>query len=240
MRKLLVLAFAFIASLPAFSQDNPSQKKQFDINKAGDHFMIQLGLNSLTGAPDSIKDHIGGFQRSANIYLMLNKPFKNNPKMSVAFGAGISTSNIYFKDMIVDIASTQPILSFRNVDSAQNFKKFKMATTFLEAPLELRYTAKPETPGKGLKAAIGVKAGILLSAKTKGKTLRDANDRVINDYTQKISSKSYFNSSRISATARVGYGNFTLFGAYSFTSMFKDGVAADMKLLQVGLTISGL
>ncbi len=240
MRKLLVLAMASFAFMPAFSQENSSPKKQLDLNKAGDHIMIQLGLNSLTGAPDSIKDHIGGFQRSANVYLMLNKPFKNNPKMSIGIGAGISTSNIYFKDMIVDIASTQLVLPFIDVDSAQNFKKFKLSTTFVEVPLELRFTAKPETPSKSLKAAIGIKAGLLLSGKTKGKTLRSASGSVINDYTEKVVAKKYFNSSRLSATARVGYGNFTLFGAYSFGSMFKDGVAADMKLFQAGITISGL
>jgi len=70
--------------------------------------------------------------------------------------------------------------------------------------------------------------------------LRSASGSVINDYTEKVVAKKYFNSSRLSATARVGYGNFTLFGAYSFGSMFKDGVAADMKLFQAGITISGL
>ena len=42
------------------------------------------------------------------------------------------------------------------------------------------------------------------------------------------------------ATARIGYGNFSLFGAYNLNIMFKDKVAANMKLLQLGLTISGL
>jgi hypothetical protein len=44
----------------------------------------------------------------------------------------------------------------------------------------------------------------------------------------------------LAATARVGYGNFTLFGAYDLSGIFKDGVAANMKSLQIGLTISGL
>ncbi|RYD73769.1 MAG: PorT family protein [Sphingobacteriales bacterium] len=242
MRKLLVLLIAFIATVPAFSQDIPKkEKKKFDLgNRAADHFMIQLGFNSMQGAPDSISSHIKGLQRGANVYFMLDKPFKGNPRLSIAIGAGIGTNNYYFKKMIVDIASTSTVLPFRDVDSAQNFKKFKLSTAFLEVPLELRFTSNPENPNKSFKAAIGIKAGTMLNAHTKGKILRDANDKVINNYTVKESTKSYFNTTRLAGTARVGYGIFTLFGAYSFTGIFKDGVAADMKTLQVGLTISGL
>lgn len=244
MRKLLVLVIAFMAAVPAISQDNPvspKPKKKFDLtNRAGDHLMIQFGLNSLQGAPDSIKDYMKGFQRSANVYLMFDKPFKGNPRFSIAIGAGIGTNNYYFKKMIVDIAATSNQLPFRAVDSAENYKKFKVHTTFLEVPLELRFTADPETPSKSIKAAIGIKAGTLLNAHSKGKILRDANDRNINNGTFKESSKNYFNTTRLAGIARLGYGNFTLFGAYNFTGVFKDGVAADMKTLQVGLTISGL
>ena len=242
MRKLFVLLIAFTATVPAFSQDNPTPtKKKFDLtNRAADHFMLQLGFNSLQGAPDSIKDHLKGLQRGANVYLMFDKPFKGNPRFSIAIGAGIGTNNYYFKKMIVDIGATGTVLPFRDVDSAQNYKKFKMHTTFLEVPLELRFTSDPANPNKTLKAAIGIKAGTLLNAHTKGKVLRDANDKVINNYTVKESTKNYFNTTRLAGTARIGYGNFTLFGAYSFTGVFKDGVAADMKSLQIGLTLSGL
>ncbi len=242
MRKLLVLAIASFAMVPAFSQDIPQKpKKKFDLtNRAADHFMLQLALNSMQGAPDSISSHISGFQRSANVYLMFDKPFKGNPRMSVAIGAGIGTNNYYFKKMIVDIAATCQVLPFRDVDSAQNYKKFKISTAFLEVPLELRFTSNPETPNKTFKAAVGVKVGTLLNAHSKGKTLRDASDNVINNYTVKESTKTFFNTTRLTGTARVGYGNFTLFGAYSFTGIFKDGVAPDMKTLQVGLTFSGL
>jgi hypothetical protein len=242
MRKLFVLLIAFMATVPAFSQENPVKtKKKFDLtNRAADHLMLQLGFNSLQCAPDSIKDHIKGLQRGANVYVMFDKPFKGNPRFSIGIGAGIGTNNYYFKKMIVDIAATSAVLPFRDVDSAQNFKKFKMHTTFLEVPLELRFTSDPSNPNKTLKAAIGIKAGTLLNAHTKGKILRDANDKVINSYTVKETTKNYFNTTRLAGTARIGYGNFSLFGAYSFTGVFKDGVAADMKSLQIGLTLSGL
>jgi hypothetical protein len=240
MRKLSALVAVLLLSFSAFAQEDPSKKKEFDVSRAGDHIMVQLGLNGLQGAPDSIKDHLKGFQRSANIYVMIDKKFKGNPRFSVAIGAGIGTNNYYFKNMNVEIGSTNPVLPFVSTDSTQNFKKYKMSTTFLEVPLEFRFTAKPDMPNKSIKAAIGVKAGTMLSAKTKGKILRSKDGSVINNYTVKTISKSYFNTTRLAGTARIGYGMFSLFGVYSFSGLFKDGVAAEMNSIQVGLAISGL
>ena len=240
MRKLLVIVFALAAAVPAFSQTNKNKKKIDVINRAGDHFMIQLASNTLTGLPDSIRSHINSFNRSANVYLMLDKPFKGDPRLSVAFGVGIGTSNTYFKKMIVGINSTKTVLPFTAADSANNYKKNKLSTAYLEVPVELRFSANPNTPNKTLKGAIGVKVGTLLNAHTKGKTLQNAAGTTINDFTEKIASKKFFNTTRLVATARVGYGNFSLFGAYNITSVFKDGVAPPTKLLQIGFTISGL
>lgn len=240
MRKLPALLAVLLLSVSAFAQEDPSKKRDIDVSKAGDHIMIQLGLNGLQGAPDSISSHLKGFQRSANAYVMFDKKFKGNPRFSVAIGAGVGTNNYYFKNMNVEIGSTNPVLPFVSTDSTENFKKYKMSTTFLEVPLEFRFTAKPDMPNKSIKAAIGVKAGTLVSAKTKGKILRKADGSVINNYTVKTITKSYFNTTRLAGTARVGYGIFSLYGVYSFSGLFKDGVAAEMNSFQVGLTISGL
>ncbi len=240
MRKLSLLVLAFASTLTAFSQ-TPGTKKKFDLgNRPGDHFMVQLALNSWQGAPDSISSHISGFQRSANVYVMLDKPFKSNPRFSLGIGVGVGTSNIYFKRMNVEIGASTPVLPFVATDTLSNYKKYKLTTAYLEAPLELRFTKDPENPNKSIKGAIGIKLGTLVNAHTKGKILQNSTGGTINSNTIKTSSKSYFNGTRLAATARVGYGAFTLFGAYNLTTMFKDGVAEDIKLLQVGISISGL
>ena len=237
MRKLLFIAFAFL-SLPAIAQ---TPKKKYNLSeRAADHFVLQLSSDHWTGVPDSIDSHMGGLSRGANVYLMLDKPFKGNERLSVALGIGVGTSHIFFKKMEIDIESPSRVLPFRATDTTANFKKYKLATSFLEVPLELRFSSNPETPNRAVKAAIGIKGGLLLNAHTKGKTLRNPSGATINSYTEKNLTKTFFNSTRFAATARVGYGIFSVFGAYNLTSIFKDGVAADMKLLQVGLTISGL
>lgn len=240
MRKLFFLLIAIAAASPSFSQ-NAKPKKKFNLaGRPGDHILLQLSSDRWMGAPDSIDSRRKSLSRGGNIYIMLDKPFKGSPRMSAAFGLGVGTSSMFFDKLLVDIAGNVPVLNFRSLDTLNRFKKYKVTTAYLELPVELRYTANPEKPNKTFKAAIGLKVGTLLKAQTKGKTLQDASGRNINDYTQKTSSKSYFNTTRLAATARLGYGYFSLFGSYNITSIFKDGVAADMKPLQIGLTISGL
>jgi hypothetical protein len=142
--------------------------------------------------------------------------------------------------MTADIKAKTNTLPFRNVDSIDHFKKYKLATSFLEIPVELRYTFDPDNESKSIKAALGFKVGTLLNVHTKGKRLLDKNGATVNSYTAKESGKGFFNSTRLAATARVGYGNFSLFGSYQVNNILKDGVGADMKLFQIGLNFSGL
>ncbi|MEO6253111.1 MAG: outer membrane beta-barrel protein [Ferruginibacter sp.] len=238
MKKILFIVFALVTVSAASAQEK--KKKGGFMNRTGDHLMLQLTSDHWTGVPDSIKNHMKGFARGANIYVMLDQRFKSSPQWSVAFGLGVGTSSMYFKNMVVDIKSKTNTLPFRNVDSVDHFKKYKLVTAYLEIPLELRFTFDPENESKSIKAALGVKVGTLLNAHTKGKILLNKNGATVNSYTAKETGKGFFNSTRLAATARVGYGNFSLFGSYQLNNIFKDGVAADMKLFQIGLNFSGL
>jgi hypothetical protein len=239
MRKISIILFAMLVSASAFAQTT-TKKERTITDRAADHFMFQVGTNIWSGTADSVSNYIKGFNRSANIYVMYNKQFKNSPKFSIAAGIGFGTSNIYFKKMQVNIAAAKSVLPFVRTDTGNNYKKYKLATAYLEIPLEFRFTADPSNPNKSIKGAIGIKLGTLLNAHTKGKTLQNSAGTKINALTVKENSKNFFNGTRIAATARVGYGIFSLYGSYGLTSLFKDGVAPDTKLVQIGLTISGL
>jgi hypothetical protein len=237
-RRMLCIVFALVTVSAATAQEK--KKMGGFMNRTGDHLMLQLTSDYWTGTPDSVDKRINGFARGANVYVMLDQRFKSAPKWSVAFGLGVGTSNMYFRNTVVDIKARTNKLPFRNVDSVDHFKKYKLTTAFLEIPLELRYTFNPEKESKSVKAALGVKVGTLLSVHTKGKNLLDKNGAAVNSYIAKETGKGFFNSTRLAATARVGYGNFSLFGSYQFNNIFKDGVAADVKLIQIGLNFSGL
>lgn len=240
MKKIVLIITGFIAYVGAMAQSEKNLSKADLVNRAGDHIMVQLSSDHWIGSNDSITNHLKGLSRGANVYVMLNKPFRNNPKISVAFGVGMGTSNMYFKTLDIDIKATNPTLPFNNLDTLERFKKYKLTTAYLEVPVELRFTANPEKENKSIKFALGGKVGTLLNAHTKGKTLQNRDGKNINSFTQKETSKKFFNSTRMAVTARVGYGNFTLFGSYQINNMFKDAVAPETRLLQVGLCLSGL
>ena len=239
MRKIVAILFACTISTIAISQSKTTIPTKIG-NRAADHLMVQVAGNFWSGTADSVSSYIKGFNRSANVYLMYDKQFKTNPKLSAGIGVGVGTSNMYFTKMETRIATISAKLPFIRTDTGSNYKKYKLSTAFLEIPVELRFMAKPETPNKSLKGAIGVKVGTLINAHTKGKNLQTASGGKLNGLSVKENSKLFFNTTRIAANARVGYGIFSIFGAYNITGIFKDGVAPDTKLLQVGFTISGL
>jgi Outer membrane protein beta-barrel domain len=241
MKKVFLAVVAITICLFSFAQKKKDWSKVNLVDRTGDHIMLQAATNYWTGMPDSISSHKKGISRSGNIYIMLDKPFKTDPRFSVAFGVGIGTASMNFSKMSVDIKNPTSVkVPFNNLDSFSRFKKYKLATAYLEAPIEIRYTSNPIKPNKSIKVALGVKVGTLINAHTKGKIFETASGQVLNNYTLKESSKRYFNTTRLSATARFGYGNFSLFGSYQINNLFKDGLAADIKPYQIGLCISGL
>jgi hypothetical protein len=238
MRKLFLLITVLIG-VGAMAQTTDTKK--FDLaNRSKDHFMIQYGSDTWTSRPDSVRT--GGFSRHFNIYFMLDKPFKNNPKMSVGLGAGIGSSNMFFKNTNVDLRSTATMLPFKIADSLDHFSKFKVTNIYLEIPLEVRYFSNPANPNKSWKLALGVKAGTLLKSFSKGKNLVNRSGQSIygTSYVEKESSKKFFNGTAIAVTGRVGYGILSLQGSYQITSVLRDGMGANMNKFSVGIAISGL
>lgn len=244
MKKFVFVVIGCLFFSMAFSQETAppatNNNKVDFANRSGDHFMFQLSSDHWAGAPDSIKGHETGLPRGFNAYLMLNKRFKSSPKLSLGIGLGVSTSNLYFKKINIDLKAEPGFLPFTHLDSANHFKKYKLATTFLEIPLEFRFTADPDKPNKSFKAAIGLKAGTLLNVHTKGKTLVSKEGTTLNTYLEKENSTRFMNSNHFMATARVGYGIFSLFGSYQLNRVLNDGVGPDLRLYQIGITISGL
>ena len=237
---LLTLSSLFFTSLFARDTIQPLKKKE-PINltgRANDHFLVQFGYTGWAGKPDSISP--SGFSKSINVYFMFDFPFKSNPKLSMAFGPGISTDNIIFKNTHVGIADNASMISIRDAADTVHFRKTKLGTAYLEAPVEFRYTADPMNSDRSFKFALGVKVGTMLGAKTRNKDLQDGNGNTINAYVMKESSKRFFNTTRLSAHARVGWGHFTVYGSYQLTTLFKDAMGPEVRPFSIGLTLSGL
>ena len=249
MKKFLFVAVAFSFSLFLHSQDDPSSKtKKKDwskvklTNRANDHFMVQYGMTTWSGKPDSINTR--GWSNSINAYIMIDMPFKTDPRFSIAAGPGIGVDNMFFEKTTVTITNHLNPLEFKDLADTNHFNKYKLVNAFAELPIELRFVLNPENTNKSFKVAIGAKAGIQMSAHTKGKEWKDKNGHVVtgfdDKFIQKNKDKYFFNGNRFQGTFRVGYGFISAFGTYQFGSLIKEGLGPQVKPWSIGITISGL
>ena len=255
MKKFCGILF-LVLSINAFAQDNQTGKKpkspkpvkieepkapkpkpdysKLDLSKrASDHFMLQFGIANWS-KPENITTK--GFSRTFNGYFLFDFPFKTNPKLSVAIGPGIGTDNIFLDKMNVDLNSRNGATFTR--DTITKYKKNKITTAYLEAPVELRYSSKPENMNSGWKFALGIKVGTLVDSKVKSKVDLDATGT--GGYYTKEKDKRYFNTTRFSVITRAGYGNFSVFGSYTVTDFFKEGLGPSVRPFSIGITLSGL
>lgn len=201
---------------------------------ARDFVMIQFGYANWTYRPDSVD--VKPFSYTFNAFLCYDFPIKKS-KLSFAAGVGISTTTIYMNKQVLYSSDTGVggyDANFRN-DSIVGYKRYKFNTAYLQAPFELRYFANTDNRNKGFKAAIGLQVGTLLGAHTKG--LRSVEGTNIKD---KESTKRYVTPWNFAATARVGWGNLSIFGSYNLTNVFKDKAGPTLTPMSVGICLTGL
>ncbi len=242
MKKFLFLLVASLLALVQLQAQSPKKDlSKVNLNKRpADHFMFQMGYHGWGARPDSIRTK--GFGRYFNFYVMMDKPFKSNPHFSVAYGVGLGTNNIYFDKQIVNLAGTGPSLPFSTPSNGDHFNRFKLTTVYAELPVELRFYENPENTNKGWKAALGVKAGILLKSYTKGKDFQNASNASYygKTYIQKVSNKRYINGTKLAISGRIGYGIVSLHGEYNVLGVIKDGLGPVINAYSVGISIGGL
>ncbi len=264
MKKFFVIALAFLATTTAvFAQKDTTAPKPLMsrpatnipaapkpavkdwskvslANRANDHLMVQIAYDGWAGKPDTV--HTKGFSRSFNLYFLFDFPFKTDPRFSIGAGLGIGSSNIYFDNQTARVADpSNQTLAFPELSGNNtHYKKNKLVTTYLEAPIELRYAVDPEHTNSSWKFAAGIKVGTMLSAYTKAKTLLNNADQVIQNSIEKESSKKFFNTTRLVGTARISKGMIGLFGQFQATTLLKNGAGANIYPYSIGITFSGL
>ncbi len=238
MKKIIglsTLALLSYFSLQAQSTTNTSTQETSEIAKPSrDFVLLQLGYNGWNQASGTDID-LKGFSRSFAGYLcydfLLGK--KETSNFSFAIGVGVSSSNFQLKNTKAELNISSPEILFNAFDST--YKRSKLNVTYLEAPLEIRYFSNKINRNKGFKFAAGVRVGYLVNTNSKIKHL------VGNNWvTTKESSKRYTQTWKFAPTVRVGWGNFSVFGSYNLTSVFKDANGPELYPYQIGIAITGL
>lgn len=229
-RFALIVAALFVTAAAANAQEveKGSTKTAAKIEKpARDFVMLQFTYEGWD-KPDSIST--GGIGRGFNGYICYDFPIKKS-HFSFAAGVGIGVSNIYLnnQEIFLDTAISQATF----IPETRDYKKYKLTTAYLEAPFELRYFGNKENRNRGFKAAVGLRAGTLVGAHTKGKL-------AANKVSEKSNSKQYLENWRVSATLRLGWGNFSVLGTYNLNKLYKENNGPVITPYSIGICLSGL
>ncbi len=236
---LAFMAAMLLSSSVNFAQDtndktNTEIKASPVVKMARDFLMVQVAYNNWVQKPDSVNTKTFGY--AFNTHLCYDFPI-NKTKLSFAAGLGINLSVVYLNQMaLIDTHTVSPLNTQATfVADTNHFKKYKFATAYLTAPFELRYYGNIVNRNKGFKAAIGLEIGTLLGAHTKAVTTVDGTTVKF-----KTDTKRYVSPWNFAATARIGWGNFTLFGSYNLTNVFKDNAGPPITPMSLGICLSGL
>jgi Outer membrane protein beta-barrel domain len=238
MNKFLSLAiiFATISFNSLAQTDAEIVKTRKNIFKANttykkpskDYVMVQAGFNTWLKNTDSVIN-LKQMGHDINFYIC-NDFALPNKYLSFAAGIGLGSSAVYLDSMAMNLSSNDQFVKFKyNTGGA---KRYKFSTTYFEAPFELRYFGNADNRNKGIKIAIGAKVGTLINAHTKSVNA--------NGTSSKENSRRFNEQWRLAATARIGYGNFSLYGTYQINQVFKAGNQQGLTPISIGLCVSGL
>ena len=233
---LAVMALLLIHSATLMAQDekmNPGATPSPVVKPSRDFVMLQFTYNNWITKPDSVK--VKSFAYGFNGYLCYDFPIKKS-RLSFAAGIGISTSTVYLNQQVLAVTDTGALGAAAHFKpDTSNFKRYKFNTTYLQAPFELRYFSNQQNRNKGFKAAIGLQVGTLLGAHTKALTsVAGTNVK------EKIDTKRYVSNWNFATTARIGWGNFSVFASYNLTNVFKDNAGPPITPMGLGICLTGL
>jgi hypothetical protein len=155
----------------------------------------------------------------------------NETKFDSTSGKFITTGNTVFEEI-------PGMVNNRTITYNNN----KFSLTYFEIPIEIRFRHMNQKK-KAFKFSVGGNIGYLVSDHTKYKGIQYAGDisdpnlgtATVKYKTYKISN---LNPMEYSATVRLGYGMFNIFGTYSFSKTFKNNKGPQMFPLSVGISIT--
>lgn len=193
--------------------------------------------------PDSISTR--WYNRSFNAYMMWDIPLgeqKEKSRFAFAPGLGFSNHNIYSNGRIDrdrdEESETYNQTIFRLIPDSLDVRNNKLATTYLEAPFEFRFRSKPDKLSNSWKVAIGMRVGYLLVANAKYRGQEVNIHGEINSVKTKDLVIPNISRFRFGPSLRIGYGNVSLVGYMSLSSLFERNLGPDIKPFSIGISFN--
>ena len=207
--------------------------------------MVDIGFNVWSSMPGALERKTWA-SKSISVSYLRRKVLSG--KLSFYYGVGIGMEKMSLGDTVTLSSATFVDGSDASADLDSltsvamttlpegNFSKNKLATTYLDIPIEFRFHPLGTQDGEGLFLGVGGIVGVRLNAHTKWKYDLNGETR-----TQKISGKFNLNSFRYGYQVRAGFRGIHIYYKRYVSNVFKDPFADGFNpvMTTVGINVTG-
>lgn len=185
--------------------------------------------NSLTPDNGHLElDYARSFNYNLNLWEQKLPFFKGYG--GIVTGLGFAFNNYHFKGSTNVFANNDSTWTVNN--EGQNYTRNRLSATYVKVPLLLEFNTSLMEK-KSFHIAAGVEGGYRIGSRTKQKF-------EVGGETHKLKVKDDYNLNplKLSAVARIGYKNLSLFANYALTPLFeKNKGQEDLYAFEVGITL---
>ena len=242
IRKLVgILLFSGISTV-AFCQDVAAPTKKSVRPDIPGVFTVDFGFNRAMSAPVDFDLYFWG-SRTVNVYYQYELRIAKS-QLSLVPGIGLSLERFRFKDgYSIDYTNsshTTVTMLSPSDRGIPNVKKAMLITNYIDVPVELRFTLKPDDPSRSFKIGVGGRIGYMYDSFNKIKYKEDGETKMLKD-----KQNYHLNRVRYGLMGRIGVGGFSFFGYYNLSPLFEKGdglqtnnVSNDFNTFTVGISVS--
>ena len=196
--------------------------------------MIDIGLNYLSETPEDLTQR-GWPSKSLGIYYTKRKFLGDKFVFNYGLGLGLEKLDFGTNQTLIQDGDELEVGDFPSDVNEDEIQKNRLAITYLEAPIEMRFYPKGTIDGEGLFFSVGGIGGLRIDSHTKWKYADDGNDRV-----QKVSGNFDLNAVRYGYQVRFGYRGTHLFFKQYLSDVFNNPVDdTNPRMFTVGINFSG-
>jgi hypothetical protein len=166
-----------------------------------------------------------GKSLNINVWLFRQRYGLNKTNtFNLTYGVVVETTNFRYESGPSHVKGGPPYVVHDTID----FDKNKLATSYFTIPVMLGFNTNPKS-ANGFNMSVGASFGYMYSSRNKQ----------ISDERGKQKIKGNFNLQpwKVNLVGEVGVGYIKLYGSYSPTSMYKDGL--DMRPYTIGVRLGG-
>lgn len=198
--------------------------------------MVDVGFNVWSSMPGALERRTWS-SKSIALYYTKRKAFSS--KLSLNYGIGLGLEKMSLGDSATLFSNTIINDTLNAVfigPNTQNYDKNKLATTYLDIPVEFRFHPMGTEDGEGLFLGVGGIVGLRLNAHTKWKY--ENNGETVR---QKVSGKFNLNSFRYGYQVRAGFRGVHVFYKRYVSPVFKDTFddGFDPVMSTIGINVTG-